>query len=93
VVEDGRSHRASRCRPLGHRGATWKKQITPGVDLLSDAKEMPKHLIAELTLAGNDVGRVAQTGKCRSREKMVIGALFQRDAHRLQRGRASVLGP
>ncbi|MEL0169709.1 MAG: anthranilate synthase component I [Pseudomonadaceae bacterium] len=53
------------------RGATEEADLALEQDLLSDAKEIAEHLML-IDLGRNDVGRVAQIGKVKVTEKMVI---------------------
>ena len=69
-VEDGQVT----VRPIAGtrpRGATEEADIALEKDLLSDTKELAEHLML-IDLGRNDVGRVAQTGKVKVTEKMII---------------------
>jgi anthranilate synthase component 1 len=73
-------------RPIaGTRAAPPKKPIWRWKDLLSDDKEIAEHLML-IDLGRNDTGRVSKSAGEAHREDG-HRALFQRDAHRLQRHR------
>ena len=70
------------------RGKTREEDLALEQDLLADPKERAEHLML-MDLGRNDVGRVANVGSVQRHREHGGGALLPRDAHRLQRRRAS----
>jgi anthranilate synthase component I len=73
--------------PAPARAARPRRQdLALEQDLLADAKELAEHLML-IDLGRNDVGRVASHRLGEAHRENGDRALFQRDAHRLQRHR------